>query len=433
MAKAKFNINDLLNNQSKGSSTSEAKPGAFRIVNIPLDTLVPSSANLYGIREVEELAASIESMGLLHNLVVRELDGGRYEIISGERRYRACKLLYEGGNADYAALPCKVEGASSEAIAELKLIFANATARELTDFEKVEQAARMKELFRRLRAEGYEVKGRLREIVAGVLDVSPAQVGRLESVSEKLIPEYKEELKAGNIGISAAYDASTLPEDKQRETLDTYKAEGAEAVKKAKRKTYKQQCIEEKQNSDCPYGGKCKNAEGIASHVAKGGDIEGCAGCCKTCLAARDGTCNVVCDPVKVEQTAANAFHVPCSVIQEAEEAEQMPGIADQEGTEADQAPAVAEQSAEETPSSIQTMSREEHARMTKDEGNEQGFGFKFDRSRARQRTEDAQRAARQLRAVADNVPFDATCEADGEEINIKAACLRAAKLLEVI
>ena len=187
MAKAKFNINDLLNNQSKGSKAEEAKQAeAFRIVNIPLDKLVPSSANLYGIREVEELAASIESMGLLHNLVVRELDGGRYEIISGERRYHACKLLYEGGNADYVALPCKVEGESSEAIAELKLIFANATARELTDYEKVEQAARMKELFKQLKAEGYEVKGRLREVVAGVLDVSPAQVGRLESVAEKL-------------------------------------------------------------------------------------------------------------------------------------------------------------------------------------------------------------------------------------------------------
>lgn len=421
MAKAKFNINDLLNNQSKGSSTSEAKPGAFRIVNIPLDTLVPSSANLYGIREVEELAASIESMGLLHNLVVRELDGGRYEIISGERRYRACKLLYEGGNADYAALPCKVEGASSEAIAELKLIFANATARELTDFEKVEQAARMKELFRRLRAEGYEVKGRLREIVAGVLDVSPAQVGRLESVSEKLIPEYKEELKAGNIGISAAYDASTLPEDKQRETLDTYKAEGAEAVKKAKtRRTHEEviaaKAAKQAKKRRCYYGdGKClyaDSAEGNIDHH----DGFPCYSCCDYCNQAP--ICGNRC-----ERVAGRL----------AEEVNQTPVAADQEAMEAEQTPAVADQSVEiqETPGmDWDAMAAEGF----KSAGRDQKPSVPdIGRAIAQQRTEDAQKAARQLRAVADNVPFDATCEADGEEINIKAACLRAAKLLEVI
>ena len=37
-----------------------------------------------------------------------------------------------------------------------KLIFANATARELTDYEKTEQARRMKELFRKLREEGHK-------------------------------------------------------------------------------------------------------------------------------------------------------------------------------------------------------------------------------------------------------------------------------------
>lgn len=407
MAKAKFNINDLLNNQSKDSKAAEAKQEAFRIVNIPLDKLVPSSANIYGIREVEELAASIESMGLLHNLVVRELDGGRYEIISGERRYHACKLLHEGGNADYAVLPCKVEGESSDAIAELKLIFANATARELTDFEKVEQAARMKELFKQLKAEGYEVKGRLREIVAGVLDVSPAQVGRLESVSEKLIPEYKEELKAGNIGISAAYDASTLPEDKQRETLDTYKAEGAKAVKKAKtRRTHEEviaaEAAKQAKKRRCYYGdGKCLYADSAESHIDHHDGFP-CYSCCDYCNQAP--ICGNRCERV---------------VGRLAEEVNQTPVAADQ-------------------PVEIQETPGMDWDAMAAEGFKSAGRDQKpsvpdIGRAIAQQRTEDAQKAARQLRAVADNVPFDATCEADGEEINIKAACLRAAKLLEVI
>ncbi len=43
--------------------------------------------------ELEELAESIQSVGLIHPPVVRPIDGGeRYEIVSGERRYRAAQL-----------------------------------------------------------------------------------------------------------------------------------------------------------------------------------------------------------------------------------------------------------------------------------------------------------------------------------------------------
>ena len=227
----KFSILDTLNSQSR--ELAEQKKSAFELVNVPLEKIVPSAANLYGIREIEELAASIETMGLLHNLVVRRKDDN-YEIISGERRFHACKLLFDSGNAAFGTLPCKVDAEESDTLTELKLIHANATSRELTDYEKTEQVRRMKELFRRLRQEGYEIKGRLREIVAQALDVSPAQVGKMESVSERLIPELTEEFRAGNIGISDAYTASTLPSEEQREVLEGYKREGVEAIKKAK-------------------------------------------------------------------------------------------------------------------------------------------------------------------------------------------------------
>lgn len=39
-----------------------------------------------------ELAASIKQQGLLQPLIVREINEGRYEIIAGERRWRACQL-----------------------------------------------------------------------------------------------------------------------------------------------------------------------------------------------------------------------------------------------------------------------------------------------------------------------------------------------------
>lgn len=52
---------------------------------------------------IEGLAASIKADGLLQNLVVVPAKGSRFRIISGERRYRALKLLEQRGDiaADY--------------------------------------------------------------------------------------------------------------------------------------------------------------------------------------------------------------------------------------------------------------------------------------------------------------------------------------------
>ena len=227
---AKFTMADLLNSQSK---KTEERP-AFEIRHIPIDKLKPSAKNQYGIRGIKELAANIEMLGLLHNLDVKEADEtGYYEIISGERRYQACKLLYESGNQEFKTLPCKVEALTeNKAISELKLLYANAAARELTDYEKTYQAGRIKEILQALKKDGYKFQGRMREIVADMLDVSPAQMGRMESINKNLSPEFKEEFKAGNIGITTAYELSGQSEAEQTATLEAYKAEGAEALKK---------------------------------------------------------------------------------------------------------------------------------------------------------------------------------------------------------
>ena len=229
---AKFTMADLLNSQSK---KTEERP-AFEIWHIPIDKLKPSAKNQYGIRGIKELAANIEMLGLLHNLDVKEADEtGYYEIISGERRYQACKLLYESGNQEFKTLPCKVEALTeNKAISELKLLYANAAARELTDYEKTYQAGRIKEILQALKKDGYKFQGRMREIVADMLDVSPAQMGRMESINKNLSPEFKEEFKAGNIGITTAYELSGQSEAEQTATLEAYKAEGAEALKKPK-------------------------------------------------------------------------------------------------------------------------------------------------------------------------------------------------------
>lgn len=46
----------------------------------------------FDIEKLEELSNSIKELGLIQPLTVRSIDGGRYQLIAGERRFRACKM-----------------------------------------------------------------------------------------------------------------------------------------------------------------------------------------------------------------------------------------------------------------------------------------------------------------------------------------------------
>ena len=67
-------------------------------------------------KEVQELSSSIKSQGLIQPIVVRDIGNDNYEIIAGERRWRACQL------AGLHSVDCVVLEASEEKVFELALI-----------------------------------------------------------------------------------------------------------------------------------------------------------------------------------------------------------------------------------------------------------------------------------------------------------------------
>jgi ParB family chromosome partitioning protein len=72
----------------------------MNIQTIPLQSIQPSRGNprrAFDPALIEGLAASIRQDGLLQNLVVTKSKGRSFRIISGERRFRALKLLEERG------------------------------------------------------------------------------------------------------------------------------------------------------------------------------------------------------------------------------------------------------------------------------------------------------------------------------------------------
>ena len=218
----KFSISQgMLNSVSqnvKKANEIEAKNN-FNVQYIDIKDIERNKKNFYEIVNVEELAEDIKMNGLNHNLVVRKLDNGKYELISGERRYTALTKLVEEGNKIFALVPCKVIEAN-DIDSEIILIQANAQTRELTEIEKLEQVKRLTELYRTKKKNGEKVPGKIREIIANDLKLSPTQVGRYERINKNLIPELKEILENGNLTIANASEFSSLSEDNQKVILE---------------------------------------------------------------------------------------------------------------------------------------------------------------------------------------------------------------------
>lgn len=221
MAK-KFSISEgMLNGISKNTRKVEefqAKEN-FKIEYINIDRIRRNEKNFYEIVDIEALAEDIKLNGLNHNLVVRKLDNDMYELISGERRYTALSKLVNEGNKEFNLVPCKVIE-SNDIDSEIILIQANAQSRELTEVEKLTQVERLQELYKIKKKNGEKVPGKIRDIIANDLKLSPTQVGRYERINNKLIPELKAIIEQGNLTIANASEFSSLSEENQRVILN---------------------------------------------------------------------------------------------------------------------------------------------------------------------------------------------------------------------
>lgn len=246
-----FDLNSLLNAKSKGAAVQAAGPeqeeeNAFSVVMLDVEDLMPGKDNFYSTENIDELAAAIELSGCIEqNLVVKPQAHGKYEVIAGHRRRLAALKLVGEGREEYRKVPCRIKKESDEIRDRLSLIFTNATARQLTDWEKVKQAEELKEVLTQYKKalqeenkdkpkEEREKIGRIREIVAGMLNTSTTQIGRMEAISNNLSQDFKEELEKGNIGISTAHELSRLDEAGQKKAYEQYEEKGELHIKDVK-------------------------------------------------------------------------------------------------------------------------------------------------------------------------------------------------------
>ena len=238
----------LMNNATKG----EAKKPKYEAAELPIEKIIPNPGNLYSMEGIDELADSILLAGrVLQNIVVKAADqDGQYMIISGHRRIAACKKLVEGGHTEFGTVPALIENEADENLRELMLIYTNATARILTDAEKMRQAQRATEILKNLKAEG-KFEGRIRDAVARMLDTTGAQLARYAAIANNLTnPELKDAFEGGRLGVSAAYEASGLSEEGQEAIADKLAEGGAVSIQDVKEAKEQEKPAEVKTNPE---------------------------------------------------------------------------------------------------------------------------------------------------------------------------------------
>jgi len=214
MAKNTFNLGDYLRAAEGvgpyGEGVSKSDTAKEQIEYIPLEDIDPDPENFYSLEGLDELAGNIEFVGLQQPLRVRPGPGDHVTVVSGHRRRAACLLIRDGGSKLFEhGVPCIVErGDISKEMQELRLIYANSSTRVMSSAELSKQAERVEELLYKLKEQGVEFPGRMRDHVAAAVNASKTKVGRLHAIRGNLTPSLLAEFDAGRISEAVAYRIS---------------------------------------------------------------------------------------------------------------------------------------------------------------------------------------------------------------------------------
>jgi len=178
---------DLPSTAITNGSPQAAQPGE-RLAQIPIDKLEPNPyqpRSRFDENGLAELAASVKQSGLLQPVLVRRVEGGRFQIVAGERRWRAARM------AGLEAVPAIVREVSDAEALELALI--ENLQRE--DLDPLERAAAYQQLI--------DKAGLTIEQVAQRLGQSRANVSNYLRLL-KLGDEIREMISAGQLGMGQA-------------------------------------------------------------------------------------------------------------------------------------------------------------------------------------------------------------------------------------
>lgn len=150
---------------SKAPAPLSAADKASKVWQIPLSEIVPNSEQPrkhFGHQELEDLVASIKKHGIMQPLTVTEKPDGGYELIAGERRFRASQI------AGLATVPALVRAVTEQEKLELALI-ENIQRQQLNAIEEAFAFRRLSEEFGLTQEQISEQVGKSRSAIANTI------------------------------------------------------------------------------------------------------------------------------------------------------------------------------------------------------------------------------------------------------------------------
>lgn len=193
-------LNSFLNPQPQNTSPA----GSMHVEMLPISYIMPNPDNkqIYIVGDVERLKDDIKANGVRQPLeVIRWANG--YKLIGGERRLTACKQLAAEGDERFSTVPCIIVESKGELEDKISLITANATARDLTDWERVAQYEALKDALTKKKQDG-KLEGKVRDELCRILGISTGAAARLNIVATTQNETIKERLRDGEIGFMQA-------------------------------------------------------------------------------------------------------------------------------------------------------------------------------------------------------------------------------------
>ena len=195
-----------------------------RIHEIPIKEIDPFPDHPFKVRDdedMENLVDSIKAKGVITPCMVRKTPDGRYEMISGHRRMRACEIL------GMERLRCEVVDLSKEEAA-IMMVESNFQRSKILPSEKAFAYKMRLEAMNRqgertdITSRPVGAKSRVDrsdEQLASVVQESARQIQRYIRLTE-LIPELLELVDEGHIGMRPAVELSYLGEEQQHDLAE---------------------------------------------------------------------------------------------------------------------------------------------------------------------------------------------------------------------
>ena len=193
------------------------------IVQISTAKLHPFPAHPFKVQDDEDMAQltqSIQSQGVLTPLVIRPLENGEYEVISGHRRLHACR------KAGIQTVPALVYAIDRDAAA-IALVDSNLHRERILPSEKA--------FAYKLKMDALSKQGKRTDLTSDQVgpkltaatlssDDSASQVKRYIRLTN-LIPGILEKVDEGRIALTPAVELSYLTEAEQKDLLETMESE----------------------------------------------------------------------------------------------------------------------------------------------------------------------------------------------------------------